>query len=336
MVNTLAGAGTYNLGCYTHTGTGFFVKNDGRVGIGTASPETNTLLHLYKNAAASTTVELLRLDCGENSHANSKGGKIVFRDINVYDDTATIEAIRSGGSSASVLNFRLRNAAIPCLTLNHNGSTVNIGQDQTAYKLRVKVGTSSADNGIYVTAGTSSSNHALYVEGESSGGEWLAVRGDGEIRLNASNGHTYAAQGIRFGANASANNLDDYEEGTWTPTFVGQGASIGSGTYIKIGRLVTLRAEATGDTNASSSGALYMGGLPFAVDGTTIRIVISMDSVNASASGNNVASPFNGQMFYMHDQYIRATSTGSNPYYQYSLIQSGTKIYITGSFLTPP
>ena len=157
----------------------------------------------------------------------------------------------------------------------------------------------------------------------------------GEIHIEG--GRILSSGGIYLGgSNNNSNLLDDYEEGTWTPTFVGQGASIGSGTYIKIGRLVTLRAQATGDTNASSSGALYIGGLPFAVDGTTIRMVVSMDSVNASASGNNVASPFNGQMFYMYDQYIRAASTGSNPYYQYSLIQSGTKIYITGSFLTPP
>ncbi len=39
VVNTLAGAGTYNLGCYTHTGNGFFVRNDGKVGIGTGTPD---------------------------------------------------------------------------------------------------------------------------------------------------------------------------------------------------------------------------------------------------------------------------------------------------------
>ena len=40
VINTLAGAGTYNLGCYTHTGNGFFVKNNGTVGIGTTSPDS--------------------------------------------------------------------------------------------------------------------------------------------------------------------------------------------------------------------------------------------------------------------------------------------------------
>ena len=38
VINTLAGAGTYNLGCYTHSGNGFFVKNNGTVGIGLGTP----------------------------------------------------------------------------------------------------------------------------------------------------------------------------------------------------------------------------------------------------------------------------------------------------------
>ena len=69
------------------------------------------------------------------------------------------------------------------------------------------------DNGVYISAGSSSSNHILYVENQNSSAEYFAVRGDGEIRLNASSGHTYAARGIRFGANSTANNLDAYEEG---------------------------------------------------------------------------------------------------------------------------
>ena len=77
------------------------------VGIGT-TPETDTLLHLEKNSAANTVTELLRLDCGENSHAAGKGGAIVFRDINVYSDTAKIIAQRVGASSASTLQFQLR------------------------------------------------------------------------------------------------------------------------------------------------------------------------------------------------------------------------------------
>ena len=52
VVNTLAGAGVYNLGCYTHTGNGFFVQNDGKVGIGTGTA-TEGRLHLTQNYTSS-------------------------------------------------------------------------------------------------------------------------------------------------------------------------------------------------------------------------------------------------------------------------------------------
>ena len=125
---------------------------------------------------------------------------------------------------------------------------VGIGAISTAYKLRVKSGSAAGDNGMYLSAGTGNGNHAFYVEAQDSSAEWLAVRGDGEIRLNATSGHTYAAQGIRFGANASANNLDDYEEGSFTPGAYYQNATDQGNTtdnttigqYVKIGATVTV------------------------------------------------------------------------------------------------
>ena len=77
--------------------------------------------------------------------------------------------------------------------------------------------------------------------------------------------------GVQFpssqSASADPNNLDDYEEGTWTPTDV-SGAALSfssvSGTYEKIGRMViarfTLTYPATADGTASA-----IGSLPFTV-----------------------------------------------------------------------
>jgi hypothetical protein len=76
VVNTLAGAGTYNLGCYTHTGNGFFVQNDGKVGIGTGTPKTT----LEVNGAASA----LNAHFGQGTN-NSSG---VFGGISLgYSET---------------------------------------------------------------------------------------------------------------------------------------------------------------------------------------------------------------------------------------------------------
>lgn len=67
--------------------------------------------------------------------------------------------------------------------------------------------------------------------------------------------------GVYLGGTGAANKLDDYEEGTWTPTAAGT-ATISSsvGRYTKIGRLVTIEFEAT----YNSSGTADLGSLPFA------------------------------------------------------------------------
>jgi hypothetical protein len=75
--------------------------------------------------------------------------------------------------------------------------------------------------------------------------------------------------GVYLGGTGSANKLEDYEEGTWTPVLTGNGGNAVSngqfGYYTKIGNLVTL----TGTYSWSSSGSnanifTRITGLPFA------------------------------------------------------------------------
>ncbi len=77
--------------------------------------------------------------------------------------------------------------------------------------------------------------------------------------------------GVAIGGTGTANTLDDYEEGTWTPSIVvGSGLSIGTvhqNRYTKIGRTVTLNASFNIDSTSSpsSAGDVRIGGFPFAV-----------------------------------------------------------------------
>jgi hypothetical protein len=63
--------------------------------------------------------------------------------------------------------------------------------------------------------------------------------------------------------------LDDYEEGTWTPTLTFGGASVGItynqrvGAYIKIGKLVHVSARIILTNKGSSTGTAGFTGLPF-------------------------------------------------------------------------
>jgi hypothetical protein len=69
-------------------------------------------------------------------------------------------------------------------------------------------------------------------------------------------------------ASANANNLDDYEEGTWTPSYSGGVSSITYGTvraggYTKIGNLVTINLVIMTDGLTVGSGDVTITGLPF-------------------------------------------------------------------------
>ena len=77
--------------------------------------------------------------------------------------------------------------------------------------------------------------------------------------------NTGATGGIEFTNGGAANTLDDYEEGTWTPTEGADWSSFGtwSGTYTKIGRVVTIQGRMTGGTAQASSTNASITGLPF-------------------------------------------------------------------------
>jgi len=79
------------------------------------------------------------------------------------------------------------------------------------------------------------------------------------------------AGGISFnGDTAAANALDDYEEGTWTPTWtngIGNGST--SGTYVKVGNIVHVTALYTMGSTTSIGAKLEATNLPFTASQTT-------------------------------------------------------------------
>ena len=85
---------------------------------------------------------------------------------------------------------------------------------------------------------------------------------------------TLSLNGITFPAtavpSADANTLDDYEEGTWTPTFSSTGATFTynlntNGSYTKVGNIVNLSAYVNIlSISGTTSNAVLIAGLPFA------------------------------------------------------------------------
>lgn len=102
-----------------------------------------------------------------------------------------------------------------------------------------------------------------------------------------------AGKGIDFSASAhsagmTSELLDDYEEGTWTPTVIALTGAItsytSSGKYTKIGRQVIIDYDFTITDNGTGAGIIAMQGLPFSVSAAYSAVGACRD---IALSGNN-------------------------------------------------
>lgn len=168
-------------------------------------------------------------------------------------------------------------------------------------------------------------NTAAYPALKRSGASIVARLADDSATTNLQ-ASTVIVDGVKFPAtqspSADVNTLDDYEEGTWTPTDnSGAGLTLSSvtATYTKIGKLVVATCRLTYPVTASGANASITG-LPFTVanqngncggaltyaDETTLRYVLvtantttatmydsaGANVTNATMSGNTINVTF--------------------------------------------
>lgn len=117
-----------------------------------------------------------------------------------------------------------------------------------------------------------------------------------EVTLTTGNLIVASGQGVDFSASAhsagmTSELLDDYEEGTWTPTQLSGLTLVGTfsslGVYTKIGRQVTAIAYLNGSTSvAANAGGAICAGLPFTASGAPVG---SMGSDAFNQGGTCVA-----------------------------------------------
>lgn len=175
---------------------------------------------------------------------------------------------------------------------------------------------------------------------------FAAAHASGSIRLMAG-GFTERARiqaggGISFnGDTAAANALDDYEEGTWTPTYVSSSGSFGSlsygtraGHYTKIGDLVTVhcRLDTSSMSIGSASGYLLVGGMPFAAHNSAYQSITIGYSYNFSSVWPTAGSTGHGMSaFYLYNTDTRANSESI---YASNLGTSSTNLYLSATYKT--
>ena len=144
----------------------------------------------------------------------------------------------------------------------------------------------------------------------------LDMSAAGEATFNDNIVMGTANKGIHLGVtSATASNLlDDYEEGTWTPSIsqpsnrVGTWASSVVGTYTKVGRKVTVHASINGSGMrfSATSGYTAMTGLPFAATQPT-----NSTAYAGSWTGSSVAASSGGSV-YLHNttSYLHSSNSG--------------------------
>ena len=145
-----------------------------------------------------------------------------------------------------------------------------VGTTSGSYKLEVNGSINIADNELIRSGGQAliarySGSNAIYVgSGAATDNLHFNAGGSERMRLLSSGGLTFN------GDTGVANALNDYEEGSWTPTFGGD-SSAGSytygsrnGTYTKVGRMVTATFSLVNITAQSNgTGTAIITGLPY-------------------------------------------------------------------------
>ena len=144
--------------------------------------------------------------------------------------------------------------------------------------------------------------------GSASDADAITIASDGKVTLAET---VTVSKGIKFPAtqvaSTDANTLDDYEEGTWTPTVVGSTTAgtyetqTANGFYQKIGRDVTVRAQVqlAGSISAGGTGSYLFGGMPFNIDvsdnagaGSVLTDSVQLEgSSNAAVYALTVSNP---------------------------------------------
>ena len=161
------------------------------------------------------------------------------------------------------------NADNRVITGSGTASTLNGESGLTYNGQALNVNTVTTENNAFRVFNTTTNATTYQVNGE--GNSFIGhtyPRSDANLDLGFHTGYRWRdvvlSGGIRFGSANSSDYLDEYEEGTWTPTIPSSGftLTVYVATYIKIGRMVHVETGLLFPSNSDSS-ALMLGGLPF-------------------------------------------------------------------------
>ena len=237
----------------------------------------------------------------------------------------TILQIKAGSSSGSLWG---RSNAIRVIG-NSYFDGANYKYIATDFATQINVNPTST-GGVIIEAAPSGTagNNATFTQ-------IFAIKKDNSLALQGAT--SQSGVGISFPASQSAssdaNTLDDYEEGTWTPTMVfsGGAGSLSYGTqtglYTKIGRVVYFNMRLIFNKGTASGTLDNITGLPFTTAGSNNGGGVYIDGMSLLTG----ACQYNasGTLLYIY----MSTTGNSNSINATSMATSGNTLSVSGFYL---
>ena len=193
--------------------------------------------------------------------------------IGASGDTITIPSGATLANSGIITGFESTgiddNADATAITIN---SSEQVEFTAGTALLPAITTTGDANTGMWFPA----ADTIAFSEG---GSEVMRIDSSGKVGVGTASpsqaldvvGSIEVSDGIYIGGTAAANKLDDYEEGTWTPSITTAGGTLSvtyaerAGKYTKIGNIVTYEFYIETSVFSGGTGNLTFGGLPFTV-----------------------------------------------------------------------
>lgn len=245
-VNTSGEVIVGNFTASNFTGTGIFVVMNGNVGIGTTTP--STLLHVGLAGTTLGTIGVAGNTSGLVTIQPAAAAGTWSFTLPASGGTANYALTTNGSGVSSWAQLSLTagvTGVLPVANGGTNASSASITafNNITGYTSSGATGTTST-NLVFSTL-------PIFATTIGIGGATASASGSG-VSFPATQG-----------ASTDVNTLDDYEEGSWTPS-VGGDATYTSqvGTYIKIGKMVFINCDF--EINVIGTGSTTLiSGLPF-------------------------------------------------------------------------